>query len=417
MFCPNFGLRYQSFPGYYNVKNGSRIVRMVGEREILFQQSIRGYPCRVWYKGQPIRCNIYREVGHLAASSPNKGLCRRCKEPGHTAGQCTKAWNTAQVSVQAVAGPSSSGVSPAAPSPRPQRGAVCERAPPASLPDPFEETKMLLTEAKETESVASDEDYTDSEVDEVDEAVSDGSNGISDYDTSEEDHLLEDVDLSLEKTRSASKRAKRDSGMESRNAPALAVSSSAAAVLVAPAAPTVPAAPASSAVQSSTPQCASGASKGNVSDISSVSESTEPKTLHSEITSVNNSVEGNVGCNVENNVTTENIGNSSVNICNEASVLEGKSVQLEKNVGVASATSLSSLSRPASLSPSRVPAEVAVSPELSGVRNISTRKSRAARFSPMGIWRQSGSIPGRRPSLVDQKNNSLVVVVVFFSFP
>ena len=295
------GLRYQSFPGYSNVKTGSRIVRMVVEREIPSQQSIRGYPCRVWYKGQPIRCNICREVGHLAASCPNKGLCRRCKEPGHTAGHCTRASSTAQVSVPAVAGPSSSGVSPAAPAPRPQLGAVCERAPPASVPDPFEETEILLAEAMDTASVASDVDYTDSEVDEVDEAVSDGSNGISDYDTSEEDHLLEEVDLSLEKTRSASKRAKRESGVQSRNAPAPAVSSSAAAapaVLVAPAAPAVPAAPAapaSSAVQSSTPQCASGAPKENACDISSVSKSTEPKTRNSEITSVNNSVEGNVG--------------------------------------------------------------------------------------------------------------------------
>ena len=168
------GLRYKSFPGYSNVKTGSRIVRMVVEREIPSQQSIRGYPCRVWYKGQPIRCNICREV----------------------------------------------------------------------------ETKMLLAEAMDTESVASDEDYPDSEVDEVDEAVSDGSNGISDYDISGEDHLLEDVDLSLEKTRSASERAKRESGVESRNAPAPAVSSSAAAapaVLVAPAAHAVPAAPAAPA--------------------------------------------------------------------------------------------------------------------------------------------------------------------------
>ena len=157
-------------------------------------------------------------MGHLAASCPNKGLCRRCKEPGHTELQCKKAWNNAQVSVPAVAGPSSSGVSPAAPASRPQRGAVGEWAPQASVPDPFEETKMLLAEAMDTESVASDVDDQDSEVDEVDEAVSDGSNGISDYDTSEEDHLLEDVDLSLEKTRSASKRAKCDSGVQSRNA-------------------------------------------------------------------------------------------------------------------------------------------------------------------------------------------------------
>ena len=147
--------------------------------------------------------------------------------------------------------------------------------------------------------VASDVDYTDSEEDEVDEAVSDGSNGISNYDTSEEDHLLEDVDLSLEKARSTSKRTKHESGVESRNAPAPAVSSAAAvpAVLVAPAAPAVPdapAVPASSAVQSSTPQCTSGAPKGNVSDISSLSKSTKPNTLNSEISSVNNSVEGNV---------------------------------------------------------------------------------------------------------------------------
>ena len=53
------GLRYQSFSGYSNVKTGSRIVRMVVEREIPSQQSVRGYPCRVWYKGQPIIIIIY----------------------------------------------------------------------------------------------------------------------------------------------------------------------------------------------------------------------------------------------------------------------------------------------------------------------------------------------------------------------
>ena len=83
---------------------------MVVEREIPSQLTIRGFPCRVWYKGQPVRCNICRDVGHLAASCPNKGLCRRCKEPGHTVGQCSKAWNTAQTSVPTAAGPSSSGV-------------------------------------------------------------------------------------------------------------------------------------------------------------------------------------------------------------------------------------------------------------------------------------------------------------------
>ena len=134
----------------------------------------------------------------------------------------------------------------------------------------------------------------------------------------------------------------------------------------------------------------------NVSDITSLSESTKPKTLYSEISSFNNSVEGYVECNVENNVTTENIDNSSVNICSEATVLEGNSAQLDKNVGVAVATSFSSLSGPAGLSSSRVPAEVAVSPEPSGPRKISTRKSSAARFSPMeglGAIQQHSRMP------------------------
>ena len=105
--------------------------------------------------------------------------------------------------------------------------------------------------------------------------------------------------------------------------------------------------------------------------------------LNSKICSVNNSVEGNFECNVENDFTTENIDNSSVNICSEASVTDGNSVQVDKNVGVAVSTSSSSLSGPAGLSSSRVPAEVAVFPEPSAAPKICTRKSRAASFSPM----------------------------------
>ena len=70
-----------------------------------------------------------------------------------------------------------------------------------------------------------------SDIEEPEES-GDESNYISDYDTSEEDHLLaDDVDLSLGKTRSATKRAK--SAVRSRDPENLApkapsVSSSAA---------------------------------------------------------------------------------------------------------------------------------------------------------------------------------------------
>ena len=115
------------------------MIKMVVEREIPSQLTIRGFPCRVWYKGQPVRCNICRDVGHLAASCPNKGICGRCKEPGHTTGQCSNAWNTAQTSVPTAAGQfPSSGVPPSAPA---------------------------LAEAMETGSAASDEDFSDDEVD------------------------------------------------------------------------------------------------------------------------------------------------------------------------------------------------------------------------------------------------------------
>ena len=59
-----------------------------------------------------------------------------------------------------------------------------------------------------------------------------------------------------------------------------------------------------------------------------------------------------------------------LNICSEASDTEGNSVQVDKNVGVAVATSVSSIFGPAGLSSSAVPAEVAVSPEPSGARKI-----------------------------------------------
>ena len=38
--------RYQSFPGYPDVKTGSRIIRMVVEKEIPSQLSIQGFSCR-----------------------------------------------------------------------------------------------------------------------------------------------------------------------------------------------------------------------------------------------------------------------------------------------------------------------------------------------------------------------------------
>ena len=130
---------------------------------------------------------------------------------------------------------------------------------PGNLVDPFEETKRLLAEAMETESV--DDEFSDNE---EPEASDDESNDISDYDTSEEDHLLADnVDLSLETTRSATKRAKsavRSRHPENSDPKAPSVSSSAAE---APAAPAALDAPAMKAARSSASQRANETPKLN----------------------------------------------------------------------------------------------------------------------------------------------------------
>ena len=55
---------------------------------------INGYFCRIWYKGQPLICNLCGVQGHKSAACPNKDKCRRCGETGHFARACTKAWPT-----------------------------------------------------------------------------------------------------------------------------------------------------------------------------------------------------------------------------------------------------------------------------------------------------------------------------------
>ena len=368
------GLRYLSFPGYPDVKTGSRIIKMVVEKEIPSQLSIQGFPCRVWYRGQPVPSNICREIGHMAASCPNKGLCRRCKDPGHTAGQCVKAWNTAQAYVPAVTRP------PAAPESLSQ--CAPQKQPSWANPvDPCEETKRLLAEAMDTESV--DDEFSDNE---EPEAPGDESNDISDYDTSEEDHLLaDDVDLSLGKTSSATKRVKsavRSRHPENSDPKAPSVSSSAAE---APAAPAAFDAPAMKAARSSASQRANEVPKLN--SLNNVGNSVNAAANEQSRSSINiesvNNIEG--ARNVESVKNISNVElrcNNNVDIpaIKETSISEGDSVPVD--TGVSTPPSLGSFSQPSGSVSFEAPAEVVASPEPSGPMKISTR-NRAARFSPM----------------------------------
>ncbi len=84
--------RFQKYPYEdMDIYTGSRLIRMTLHEEVDELPryiTIGGYHCRLWHRGQTIRCNICNEGGHKAASCPYKGKCLRCKGEGHIARNC-----------------------------------------------------------------------------------------------------------------------------------------------------------------------------------------------------------------------------------------------------------------------------------------------------------------------------------------
>ena len=98
-------ISYQRFAGFKSISTGTRIVRMSLDQHIPFQCNIQGYPCRVWYAGQPLRCTICKGA-HKAADCPDRNKCKRCHQSGHFAKNCKNAWGTMPQADQAQADPS-----------------------------------------------------------------------------------------------------------------------------------------------------------------------------------------------------------------------------------------------------------------------------------------------------------------------
>ena len=74
-------VRCQKYISHSRVYTGTRLV------------NIEGYMCRVWFKGQPLVCNLCGGKGHRAADCPNKDKCRLCGSRDHFARNCTNPWN------------------------------------------------------------------------------------------------------------------------------------------------------------------------------------------------------------------------------------------------------------------------------------------------------------------------------------
>ena len=82
------GISYQTWVGLPGIHTGTRVVKMVRSSPIPRSLVIGGVRCKIWYRGQPVTCDVCREVGHVAAKCPNKGRCFHCRQQGHVARDC-----------------------------------------------------------------------------------------------------------------------------------------------------------------------------------------------------------------------------------------------------------------------------------------------------------------------------------------
>ena len=74
------------------LRNGNRLVKILLPQDIPSFVRVESCQCRVWYPRQPPQCSICREFGHRAPACPLSSLCRRFRQPGHVARECTQAW-------------------------------------------------------------------------------------------------------------------------------------------------------------------------------------------------------------------------------------------------------------------------------------------------------------------------------------
>lgn len=93
-------MRHQSFSSNKDIFTGTRLISIILSGNLPRFVTINGYTCRIWYRGQPLVCNLCAVQGHHSANCPNKDKCRRCDESGHFACTCLKAWGACRAGHQ-----------------------------------------------------------------------------------------------------------------------------------------------------------------------------------------------------------------------------------------------------------------------------------------------------------------------------
>ena len=95
---------FQRWTNLPDVGTGTRVVRMTLNEDVPRFLFIRGIRCKIWYRDQPLTCDICSKGGHKASACPDKGKCLRCHCPGHVARHCpNNAGRLARLADEAVA--------------------------------------------------------------------------------------------------------------------------------------------------------------------------------------------------------------------------------------------------------------------------------------------------------------------------